>query len=162
MYELRRYRHMSTINLLFSTIIILLLTGCSSPYQQQNVSSHEREKIVNIANDMLGVSYRYGGQSPKKGFDCSGLVYYTHKQAGIRIPRTTREQFRAVKQISYRSLQAGDLVFFNTKGYGLVSHVGIYIGDGKFIHAPSSGKRVSIANIKDRYWKHHYSGAGRL
>lgn len=154
---------MRFINLTFSTIFLLLLGGCSSnPYQQQNVSSLERAKIVNVANDMLGISYQYGGQSPKKGFDCSGLVYYSHKQAGIRIPRTTRGQFRAVKQISYRSLKAGDLVFFNTKGYGLVSHVGIYIGDGKFIHAPSSGKRVSIADINDKYWKHRYSGAGRL
>jgi len=154
---------MRFINLTFSIIILLLLGGCSSnPYQQQNVSSQERAKIVNVANDMLGISYQYGGQTPKKGFDCSGLVYYTHKQAGIRIPRTTRGQFSAVKQISYRSLKAGDLVFFNTKGYGLVSHVGIYIGDGKFIHAPSSGKRVSIADINDKYWKHHYTGAGRL
>jgi len=144
-------------------VILLIMTGCSNnPYREQNVSNQHREKIVDLATDMLGVTYRYGGHSPQKGFDCSGLVYYTHKQAGIKIPRTTRAQFRAVKQISYRSLEAGDLIFFNTKGNGIVSHVGIYLGDGKFIHAPSSGKRVSIANMNDRYWKHHYSGAGRL
>lgn len=154
---------MNPVSPVISILFLVVLSGCSAnPYQLQDVSSAERKKIVNIANNMLGISYRYGGKSPKKGFDCSGLVYYTHKQAGIRVPRTTREQFRAVKQISYRSLKAGDLVFFNTKGYGIVSHVGIYIGDGKFIHAPSSGKRVSVANMKDRYWKHHYSGAGRL
>jgi cell wall-associated NlpC family hydrolase len=154
---------MHAINHIYIAIILLLITGCSTnAYRQQNVSNQDRQKVVDLATDMLGVSYRYGGQSPKKGFDCSGLVYYTHKQAGIRIPRTTREQFRAVRQISYRSLLAGDLIFFSTNGNGLVSHVGIYVGGGKFIHAPSSGKRVSVANINDRYWKHHYSGAGRL
>lgn len=154
---------MHIINLTFIAVIILVLTGCSSnAYRHQNVSNQDREKIVDLANDMLGVNYRYGGQSPKKGFDCSGLVYYTHKQVGVRIPRTTRGQFRAVRQISYRSLQAGDLIFFSTMGNGLVSHVGIYVGGGKFIHAPSSGKRVSIASMNDKYWKHHYSGAGRL
>ena len=111
---------------------------------------------------MLGVKYRYGGTSPGRGFDCSGLVQYSHKAAGIKLPRTTGQQFKAAKRISRRYLKAGDLVFFKTAISRAVSHVGIYLGNNKFIHAPSSGKRVKISSMKEKYWRKRFTGAGRV
>ena len=111
---------------------------------------------------MLGVPYRYGGSSPSRGFDCSGLVQYAHNQAGIEVPRTTGEQYRAALPITRQALRPGDLVFFRTHKHRYVSHVGIYLGKGKFIHAPSSGKHVSIASLKDDYWRQRYTSGGRM
>lgn len=122
----------------------------------------ERQQIVAAALDMIGVPYRYGGTSPRRGFDCSGLVQYAHRQAGFDVPRTTGQQYQAVIPVRRAALQPGDLVFFKIRGPRLVSHVGIYLGNGKFIHAPSTGKRVSIASLKDHYWRQHYTGAGRM
>lgn len=117
---------------------------------------------MKTAKNMLGVKYRYGGASPRRGFDCSGLVQYSHRSAGINLPRTTALQFKAVKRIQRKYLKAGDLVFFKTTPARSVSHVGIYLGENKFIHAPSSGKRVKINSIKEKYWRKRFSGAGRV
>lgn len=111
---------------------------------------------------MLGVPYRFGGRSPTRGFDCSGLVQYAYSQAGIEVPRTTGEQYRAALPIKRQALQPGDVVFFRTRGRRFVSHVGIYLGEGEFIHAPSSGKHVSIDSLKDDYWRRHYTSGGRI
>jgi cell wall-associated NlpC family hydrolase len=108
---------------------------------------------------MVGKPYRYGGNSPN-GFDCSGLVQYSYSRVGINIPRTTRSQLNAGTTVSRTSLRAGDLVFFDQEGRKF-SHVGIYIGDGRFVHAPSSGKRVRINNLNERYWKKHFTAARR-
>ena len=111
---------------------------------------------------MLGVKYKYGGTNPSRGFDCSGLVQYSHKAAGVHLPRTTGQQYRASRPISRRYLKPGDLVFFKTVVSRAVSHVGIYLGNNKFIHAPSSGKRVKISSMNERYWRKRYTGAGRV
>ncbi len=122
----------------------------------------ERQKVIAAAIKMLGVPYRYGGTSPRRGFDCSGLVQYAHRQAGLNVPRTTGQQYRAVIPVPRAALQPGDLVFFRIRGPRYISHVGIYLGNGEFIHAPSTGKRVSIANLNDHYWRRHYAAGGRI
>ncbi len=112
------------------------------------------------AKNMVGKPYRYGGNTPS-GFDCSGLVHYSYARAGIAVPRTTRSQLSAGIAVSARSLRAGDLVFFDQEGKKF-SHVGIYIGDGRFVHAPSSGKRVRIDRLDKRYWRQHFVAARRI
>ena len=111
---------------------------------------------------MLGVPYHYGGSSPTSGFDCSGLVQYAYGQAGIQVPRTTGEQYRAALPIRRHALRPGDVIFFRTHGRRFVSHVGIYLGKDQFIHAPSSGKQVSIDSLQDNYWRRRYTSGGRM
>lgn len=160
----------------FSGIALLLaftgLAGCAStssithkPAAEAQTTVRESTKpqsqrALAIAVDMVGTPYRYGGTSPD-GFDCSGLVYYAYSKVGIQTPRTTTAQYRQTKRVPVADLQPGDLVFF-TLSRGSISHVGIYLGDGRFVHAPSSGKRVGYASLHNPYWRSRLSGAGRL
>ncbi len=148
--------------LVFATLG-LLLTGCSSaPQKAYHAKPHnQHNKILKIAKTQLGKPYRYGGKSPKTGFDCSGLVQYSYKMAGISVPRTTKQLYKAARPVKRKHLKAGDLVFFRIDR-GKISHVGLYIGNSKFIHAPSSGKQVNIASLNDRYWQKYFSRGGRL
>ncbi|MFO8024926.1 C40 family peptidase [Thiohalophilus sp.] len=148
--------------LLLATLALLLLSACGMPLHRSVDNGADRTKVVEIAREMLGTPYRYGGESPRHGFDCSGLVQYAYQQAGLEIARTTGQQYRQVQAIPTRFLRPGDLVFFSTKYNRFVSHVGIYLGDNRFIHAPSSGKTVSVANLRDPYWRRHFASAGRL
>ena len=107
--------------------------------------------MINIAQSTLGAPYKWGGNSPQRGFDCSGLTSYVYKNAtGIKIPRTTANQRDQSRTINYAQLQAGDMLFFKTGSK--TNHVGIYVGNRKFIHAPSSGKRVTVATMDSSYW----------
>lgn len=115
-----------------------LLAGCST-VPVAPVGGGVRGEVAHTAYDMLGTPYRYGGDTPR-GFDCSGLVYYAYRRAGVTVPRDTVQQFRHTRTVSLRHLRPGDLLFFRLAGRR-VSHVGIYIGDGKFIHAPPKGSR---------------------
>lgn len=117
-------------------------------------------QIIELARSMLGTPYRYGGSDPR-GFDCSGLVHYAYGQAGIALPRTTQGLYSIARPVPREQLEPGDLVFFRFKNPG-VSHVGIFIGDNEFIHAPSSGKRVSVARLDDPYWQQRLLRAGRI
>jgi murein DD-endopeptidase len=110
---------------------------------------------------MVGKPYRYGGSTPAKGFDCSGLVQYSFRQAGVALPRDTEQQRRASASIRVSSLRRGDLVFFN-EGWKRNSHVGIYLGGGKFVHAPSSRGYVRTDRLDSPYWKKHLSEARRV
>ena len=161
-----------------SGIVLLLvfagLVGCASSPTVSSRSAAEAQataptstkpqarshRALSIAADMIGTPYRYGGTSPR-GFDCSGLVYYAYSKAGTQAPRTTTEQYRKTKRVPVSRLQPGDLVFF-TLSQGNISHVGIYAGDGRFIHAPSSGKLVAYASLHDPFWRVRLAGAGRL
>ncbi|HKO87717.1 MAG TPA: C40 family peptidase [Burkholderiales bacterium] len=110
----------------------------------------------------LGVPYLNGGTSPEEGFDCSGLVYYVYKNAtGLQLPRTTYALFKVGRVIETGDLQPGDLVFYNTLSRAF-SHVGIYMGEQRFIHAPSSGGVVRIESMQSDYWIQRYNGARRL
>ncbi len=123
-------------------------------------SSTTASKAGNTAVSMLGKPYRYGGYSPK-GFDCSGLVYYSYSRAGIQVPRSSAAQSKAARPISINNLRKGDLLFFDQDGKRS-SHVAIYVGDGNFVHAPSTGKRVRIDRLHDAYWKKHFVDARRF
>lgn len=125
-------------------------------------SENQREELILAAKNYLGTPYRYGGAS-KAGIDCSGLVYMAALDSGLAaLPRTARGMYNKVKRISDSERQAGDLVFFSA--YGLISHVGIYLGDGKFIHSASDGPStgVIISNLSENYWKRHYFSSGRF
>jgi cell wall-associated NlpC family hydrolase len=107
------------------------------------------------------VPYQRGGQSPATGFDCSGLVAHVFQEAyGIRLPHNARAQSRMGKPVSPSRLQAGDLVFYNTERP--FSHVGIYLGDQRFIHAPRPGASVRVENMRSRYWERRFDGARRI
>jgi cell wall-associated NlpC family hydrolase len=123
-------------------------------------SNYLRGPIAELALSMVGVQYRYGGADPREGFDCSGLVYYAFTSNGHDVPRTSREQFNAAQKIPLAEAAEGDLVFFQDQEK--LSHVGIYLGDGQFVHAPSSGGTVSVANIDAPYYQRHLIGVGRL
>lgn len=118
-----------------------------------------RERLVQAARSYLGVPYQWGGTSPENGFDCSGLVMAIYKLNGINIPRTSREQFDSGTPISSRRLSPGDLVFFSTQGGHRISHVGIYVGDGEFIHAPGEGKQIRVDLLSRPYYEEHFRGA---
>lgn len=117
--------------------------------------SEKRREIVEIARTYIGTPYKAGGSDPR-GFDCSGLTMYVYKQAGIRLPRTTTDQYFTLQPV--KRPREGDLVFFRLESRD-VSHVGIYIGNFQFIHAPSSGKKVEIADLRNPYWKKSYAGS---
>jgi murein DD-endopeptidase len=104
------------------------------------------------------VPYRYGGETPS-GFDCSGLVQYVYRSAGLSVPRNSREQRRSARPVSLAQAEAGDLVFFQSRNW---SHVGIYLGENRFVHAPSTGKTVTIASFDEAWYQRNFIGAGRL
>jgi cell wall-associated NlpC family hydrolase len=112
-----------------------------------------------IASRMLGTPYRFGGATPN-GFDCSGLVYYAYHRAGYKVPRTSQQQYRDSLPVKKSHIREGDLLFFRIAGK--VSHVGVYLGENRFIHAPSSGKRVSIASLDEPYWRQRLTKTGRF
>ena len=116
--------------------------------------------IVAKAKQYLGVPYKYGGTSPS-GFDCSGFVYYVYRNLGINISRTQTTMYSQGTPVKKSELKPGDLVFFQNTYKAGISHVGIYVGDGKFIHSPSSGKVVSYADLYSDYYTSHYYGAAR-
>ncbi|MEM7401940.1 MAG: C40 family peptidase [Pseudomonadota bacterium] len=154
--------------LIIASVFIFACSHTPQDIEPQNVEEYSEpvvplkkgQKIADLARAMLGSPYKYGGDSPS-GFDCSGLVFYTHGELGIRTPRTSLQQFNTAKAITTTQLSSGDLVFFKLNKQD-VSHVGIYIGQGRFVHAPKSGKRVSVNYLNDEYWKPRFAGAGRL
>lgn len=116
--------------------------------------------IADVAMGMVGTRYLFGGTDPLKGFDCSGLVYYAYGQAGYRVPRTSQELFRAARKISVNDADPGDLMFFQDQTK--LSHVGIYLGDGLFVHAPASGQNVAVGSLESAYYRQHLVAVGRL
>jgi murein DD-endopeptidase len=143
-------------NIFLLPVFVFLLCSCQ---QTPTVSASKATAATRIAKSMIGQPYRYGGQSPG-GFDCSGLVRYSYKSVGIKTARTSKELRKQTKKISRKKMRAGDLVFF--KGWVRTGHVGIYVGNGRFIHAPSSGKKVKIDRMDSGYWDEHFKSAGRV
>jgi cell wall-associated NlpC family hydrolase len=120
------------------------------------------QEVIMNALSLTGIKYKFGGNSPETGFDCSGFVRYVfHNAANLTLPPTARAISQLGKTVKKDELQPGDLVFFNTLKSAF-SHVGIYIGDNKFIHAPSSGKVVRVENMQTGYWSSRFNGAQRL
>ena len=123
--------------------------------------SRANDLVLN-AMGFMGIPYRWGGTAPETGFDCSGFVQFVFRRAtGMLLPRSSFDQVHQGMSVPQDELQPGDLVFFNTMR-ARFSHVGIYIGENRFIHAPSRGKAVEIVNITDTYWQRRFNGARRL
>ncbi len=147
-------------------LLFFLMVGCASSPETPSAAPLEHrtgdvaERAAGYAAQLVGKAYRYGGASPTTGFDCSGLVQYTYARAGRKLPRSTDDQRVAAQRIKLSELQPGDLVFFDQEGKKN-SHVGIYIGNGEFVHAPSSGKRVRRDRLDMPYWSRHISEARR-
>lgn len=120
--------------------------------------------VVDRAHALLGTPYKWGGTSAEQGFDCSSFLVYLFKtEANIHIPRTTAAMHRSTAATVKRNeLKPGDAVFFKGNGRGQVSHVGLYIGEGKFIHSPRAGKNVRIDSLSNNYWNKNYTGAKRF
>ncbi len=135
--------------------------GAAEPAAKERTSAVSAELVLR-ALSMLGVNYRFGGTSPEAGLDCSGLVLHVFREAaGLSLPRRSEEMSRIGEPVNTTQLRPGDLVFFNTLRRAF-SHVGIYIGDRRFVHSPSSGGSVSIETIDGSYWKRRFNGARRL
>lgn len=144
-------------------LFIALLAGCASAPSQEAPAAAPGtgERAAAYALKMVGKPYRFGGATPSRGFDCSGLVQYSYAHAGLKLPHNTDAQWRLSKRIRKSELRRGDLIFFNEKG-GPNSHVGIYLGDGTFVHAPSSGKKVRRDRLDTPYWSQHLSELRRI
>lgn len=118
------------------------------------------QSVLLAAQSQIGAPYRYGGTGPE-AFDCSGLVSYVHRQVGLAVPRTAAQQFAAATPVKRDELRPGDLVFFRLEGR-TVSHVGIYAGDKRFVHAPQRGGNVRVASLDDEHFRRSFAGAGRF
>ncbi|HYT14952.1 MAG TPA: C40 family peptidase [Burkholderiales bacterium] len=144
-------------NLLF--ICVFILVGCASAPSKP--PPPRNPEMVFQALAAAGVPYRRGGESPASGFDCSGLVAHVYSEAfGVRLPHNARAQAKFGYRISLAELAPGDLVFYNTERP--FSHVGIYLGDNRFIHAPKPGAAVRIEDMRGAYWARRFEGARRI
>ncbi len=147
--------------------VLGLMFGCASTPPSAKVATQSTRsgqapvglRAASIALDQVGVPYRYGGSSPS-GFDCSGLVQYSYGRVGKTVPRTTGQLWNATRPVSRSDLQHGDLLFFNVDGK--MSHVGMYVGERQFVHAPSSGRSVSVASLDSPYYRQAFVRGGRL
>jgi cell wall-associated NlpC family hydrolase len=138
---------------------IILFSGCASVPEIKPAANHS--PMVSYALSLQGAPYRYGKSSPDEGFDCSGFVKHVYEHQGIALPRTAQSMAQSLRQVPKNDLHSGDLVFFNTNGKPF-SHVGIYLYNNDFIHAPShrTGK-VLVSSLKNKYWENRFSCARR-
>jgi cell wall-associated NlpC family hydrolase len=148
--------------LLILALFLQLAACASSPTRQYSASDAQMNDLVIYAMSLSDTPYRYGGRSSGSGFDCSGFVGHVYLHTlGIALPRTSREISGVGKPIRQDELQPGDLVFYNTL-HASFSHVGVYIGDGKFVHSPKSGDSVRTEQMQMSYWLARYDGARRI
>lgn len=160
---------------LLGLLTVLLLSACSTkgPVDQQAATSYQQpstafnpaaDEVLLRAIGLVGTPYVWGGNTPSSGFDCSGLIGFVYQEvAGIRLPRTTQQMLHMPgQQVSRNQLQSGDIIFFATAGRGRVSHAGIYVGEGRFVHAPSSGGTVRLDSVNAAYWNKAYLQAKRV
>lgn len=139
--------------------IMPLMTGCTSFGKSSwsfLFSGSKRYSIIRTAEKYLGVRYKFGGDTPR-GFDCSGFSMYVYKVHGVILPHSAGQQYARGRRVGIKNARPGDLVFFKIYGRK-ISHVGVYAGNYKFIHAPSRGKRVSYDDIRKDYWRKRYAG----
>ncbi len=142
--------------------------AASVPFFQQKAPQQSQAPrpadVLMHAIGLVGTPYRWGGNTPETGFDCSGLIRYVFQHsAQVDLPRTTGQMWQHKgKKVSRSQLQSGDVVFFATNGGRRVSHAGIYVGEGRFVHAPSSGGTVRLDSMKNPYWQRTYLSAKRF
>ena len=151
-------------------LLLLLCSACASTHREVTPAASKMEGLSNEAMNDLAIyamslaetPYRYGGDSPEIGFDCSGFVRHVFlKSLGLQLPRTSLEISRVGEPLQEDQLHPGDLVFFNTQQQSF-SHVGIYVGEDRFVHAPKSGKAIALVNMRESYWRSRYDGARRI
>jgi len=155
-------------NAAFAAIVASCLAGCAGSAVTETKPAEVSvakpapasipERAAAIAAQQVGAAYRYGGASPA-GFDCSGLVQFSFRQAGMKVPRTTGQLWNSAGPVATDNLQVGDLLFFRFDGK--MSHVGLYLGDGNFVHAPSTGRTVSVDNLRSESYRAALLRAGR-
>ncbi len=147
----------------FFKTTVVLATGLTLAFGSTAAMADDgfAQKLLGKAMQLIGVKYRYGGTSPETGLDCSGYVQYVFKSAvGVNLPRTAAAQARIGENVG-SDVQPGDMVFFNTRGFSN-SHVGIYVGNGMFVHSPNSRSHVRFDSMDNSYWKSHFTGARRV
>ena len=145
-------------------VVLFAFSGCASTpvastAPAKTIAADRGDAAAALAAKMVGTPYTYGGSSPS-GFDCSGLVQYSFRHAGVTLPHNTLQQRSASRLVKVSELRRGDLLFFDQEGKKN-SHVGIYLGEGRFVHAPSSGKSVRNDALSNPYWKKHLSEVRR-
>ncbi len=144
-----------------STIITDYYLVRPESYAATQSDTYLQQQLVSTADRFIGIPYKWGGESAKSGFDCSGLTMAVYKLNGLKLPRNSRSQFKAGRPVKKEELQKGDLVFFATNGGKRITHVGIYTGNNSFIHAPQTGKRIKNASLDNSYFKQRYRGGRR-
>lgn len=168
-YRISKTARNTIIVAMMATVLVSPPPASAEPEPEQSTvfgkisSFTDRATQIAIeALSLVGIRYRYGGNSPDQGLDCSGLVRYVFREAGgTDLPRTSNEMSRRGHPVEKQDLQPGDLVFFNTLNRAF-SHVGIYLGNNEFIHAPSAGHKVRVENMDMTYWKTRFNGARRV
>ncbi|WP_305073225.1 C40 family peptidase [Propionivibrio sp.] len=165
------FRHKIITILLFATAVSLGAPASASATEQHDLTEETSffERYTNSAQDLIlkglelvGINYRRGGTDPEKGLDCSGFVQVVFRDAvGKLLPRTAKEQSQVGDAVDKKELKPGDLVFFNTMRRAF-SHVGIYLGDNRFMHAPRTGAEVRVEDMSQSYWVKRYNGARRI
>lgn len=169
-------------HLIWLGVLSVVMLGCTTHHQQlapekanhsaefnlpqnHNAAYEARpEDVLMHAIGLVGTPYRWGGNTPESGFDCSGLIRYVFdRSANIYLPRTTEQMWaQGGSRVSRKNLKSGDVVFFATSGGKRVSHAGIYVGEGRFVHAPSSGGTVRLDDLEASYWQRTYLTAKRF
>ena len=150
----RKAQQLKDMNVIDDYFVVL-----PEEYENKHAQTSKiRNTIIETAGKYIGVPYSWGGENSVTGFDCSGLTSSVYRESGIMLPRTSREQYKAGIFVLKKDLQKGDLVFFKTRGKA-ISHVGIFTGNSRFIHAPRKGKTVRSQSLNSSYYQKHYAGA---
>jgi len=151
------------MNKFFLLLLLALLAACgSAPARQDSARTEHMNDLVMYAISLAETPYQYGGSSERSGFDCSGYVGHVYREVlDIKLPRTTKALSGVGEPLRQSELRPGDLVFFNTQRRPF-SHVGIYVGERKFVHSPKTGSRIRVENMELNYWKSRYNGARRV
>jgi len=151
---------------IFLITLLALLSACSTPPPRPNssgnVSEDKMNELVMYAVSLADTPYHYGGTSPENGFDCSGFVDHVFQHSlKVSLPRTSHEISHVGTPVKIGQLRPGDLVFYNTQ-HRSYSHVGIYVGENKFVHSPKSGSQIRVEKMDEKYWLNRYNGARRI
>lgn len=159
-------RHTRAFALLALLLLATALGGCApahiAPEPLPGLSQGGRSPVVAAARSLTGVRYKYGGESPQSGFDCSGLTWWAYRQVGVELPRVSYDQYEAGRPVGRHDIRPGDLVFFRLPGNPKNMHVGIATGQSTFIHSPREGGRVREDQLDLPYWRERFIGARRV
>ena len=159
-------RHLKALGLLALLLLAAALGGCAPAHIASEplptLTQEARNPVVAAARSLTGVRYKYGGESPQTGFDCSGLTWWAYRQVGVDLPRVSYDQYEAGRAVSRRDIRSGDLVFFRLRANPKNMHVGIATDQNTFIHSPSAGGRVREERLDTPYWRERFVGARRI